>query len=254
LSRAVLVALVLWTSVAQARVFDIMNELNFAPYVRGTFGDSLVQKEAFVHGDGDTPVAASSQYNLSGEIGMLVHLSGPVNFRAGAEIIAPSSVTSAKGYNSSNQQLFSLDSQIFVFNPQAAFEIVLTKWKASRALFMFGAGYATVSLKNSYTLTAAGQTQFGINNNFTESATASDINYWAGFGYEFHFADRAMLMLEASYREFKVNNLDNSQAQTTIVNTSGAADGSRLLNMDGTGRKFDLSGAFVGLSFRFYLQ
>jgi hypothetical protein len=236
-----------------ARVFD-MNQLNIAPYVRGTVGPSMIEKEAYVHeiGSGNS-ITGKSPYNYGGEIGLLLSVQKFVNLRLGAELYQASPVTNANGTSSTGSVLYSLDSSVFVFNPQVSLEFIFKNYKESRFLFNLGVGRATVSLTNVYTMTAAGTTALSLNS-FTEKGTDTVSNGYASLGWEAHFADKAMIMFEAGYKYMPVDSLTHAQDEKTIAQRSGATSGSALLNDDKSQRKFDLSGGFVGISFRFYIQ
>lgn len=231
-----------------------MKELNIAPYLRGTFSNAWTHQEAFVQEIGSTTVGQTVNYAYGGELGVLLHIASPVNLRIGAELFSTPKVTDAKGVDSTGVELFTLNSTIFVFNPNAALEFILIKGKSSRMLFTGGVGYANVSVKNEFAVTSAGQTALGLGS-FTETGSANVMNYFTSFGYEFMFVDHVMMMLEAGYRYFPVKELENSQDQKTFAKPSTTqASGTPLLNSDGSTRGIDLSGAFVGLSFRFYLN
>jgi hypothetical protein len=251
MAGALLVILFSWS--ASARVFD-MKDLNFAPYVRGTFGPSEMGKEAYVHAGGTgTDTTGTVPYNYSGELGFVWRVTQSVNLRVGAEIMQSSPVTNATGSSGAGVTYYTVDSNIFVFNPNLAIEIVLKHWKEDRLFLDFGAGYATVSLKNSYTMTTAGTAALSSLTDFTENGTGTAIPVLMSVGYEYHFADRAMLFTELGYRYFKVTSLDHTGNEKTIAEPNGNNKGDPLLNSNGSHRAFDLSGFFAGLSFRFYL-
>jgi hypothetical protein len=231
-----------------------MKDLSFAPYIRGTAGDAWTHQEAFIQELGATQVDGTVQYSFSGELGFMFRVAPRINMRLGAEVFEPEPITNANGANSSGTSLLTMNSNIFVFNPQVAVEVVATTFKSgNRILVTGGVGDAFVNLKNDYNVTAAGQTALGLGS-FTETATGQDINFFSSVGYEFYMVDHILGMLEVGYRYFHVNDLNHSQNEKTFAQQSGATSGSPLLNSDGSQRTFDLSGVFVGLSFRFYIQ
>jgi len=233
-----------------------MKNLSFAPYVRGTVGDSWLHQEAFTNELGSTSVDGTSLYSYSGEIGFVFRMTQGLNLRIGAEAFAPAPVSDAKGKDSTGAQLLTVNSSIFVFNPQVALEVVAVTFKSgSRVMITGGAGYAFVNLKNDYNVTTAGQTALGLPS-YTETATATQINGFASTAYEFCMVDHVLGMLELGYRYLPVTGLEHSQAQKTFAEKTGngAANGAPLLNSNGLQRQIDLSGFFVGLSFRFYIQ
>jgi hypothetical protein len=233
-----------------------MNNLSFAPYVRGTLGDAWTHQEAFINEVGATSVDGTSTYSFSGEIGFMFRVTKGFNLRVGAEAFEPNPISGAVGSDSTGAQLFTLNSSVFVFNPQIVAEVVLTTFKTgNRILWTAGVGDAFVNLKNDYTVTAAGQTALGVGS-YTETATAQQINGFTSAAYEFYMVDHLLGMLEVGYRYFPVTGLNHSQDQKTFAEKSGsgATSGSPLLNSDGNQRKIDLSGVFVGVSLRFYIQ
>lgn len=243
----------MWAVPSMARVFD-MKDLRLAPYLRGTFGDAWTHQEAFIQELGATQVDGSVTYSFSGELGVMFRVAPQVNLRVGAEIFEPNPVSGAIGTDASGATLLTMNSNVFVFNPQVAMEFVAAQFKdGSRVLWTAGVGDAFVNLKNEYDVTAAGQTALGLPS-YTETASAQAINFFSSVAYETYFVDRIMGMFELGYRFFQVKNLNHSQDQKTFAQPTGAVSGSSLLNSDGSQRQLDLSGIFVGVSLRFYIQ
>lgn len=233
-----------------------MKDLSLAPYLRGTFGDAWTHQEAFIQGLGATTVDQTVTYSFSGELGVMFRVAPVVNMRLGAEIFAPNPITGAEGTDANGNLLLTMNSNVFVFNPQVAIEVETVRFKSGgRILWTVGVGDAFVSLKNQYTVTTAGQTALGLPS-YDESASATVINGFTSAAWEFYMIDRIFGMLELGYRYMPVSKLVHGEDGKTFAEKTGSGPtaGSAVLNSDGNERKFDLSGVFVGMSFRFYIQ
>ena len=232
----------------EARVFDFKSE-QLATYVRGTFGTSQLFATPYGNSSG-TGVTTDKKSTIaaSGEIGVLLS-SQRMNLRLGVEFLAPQRFADVVGKNSSGATYFDLNSQTYAVVPMANLEFLAQQTPTTRLIFGVGGGYAYTTLINKYTMTTAGQAALG--NDVTESAKAQSFAGQAYVGYETLFADTATVLFEAGYRYLPVAQLKSSvQAQAPAGTESPS---SILINMDGTSRKIDLSGAYVGLSFRFYI-
>lgn len=244
-------ALVLLPCLAQARVFDYKDS-GIAPYIRGTGGLSQLNQDAFANSSGNSTVNGSSKYNYGAEIGLMLGLSQDVHFRLGAEIIQESPVN-GQGVDSSGSALYTINSTVFIFNPNAALEFVLNKKGNTRFYFQLGAGYANVAVTNAYTMTSAGQTALGVGS-FTENLYANTISGNAGFGMETLFTDNVTFLADLDYRYLPVTSLKYKSGVTNIVSPSGVSAGAPVVNGDGSARKLNLSGIYAGVAFRFYLK
>lgn len=246
--------LILCASSAEARVFDLKSA-TMAPYFRGTGGTTPLGQDAFIHGSGTgTDIKSKSNYNYSGELGLSLNMSDRLNIRLGAELLSAIPVSNAAGNNSSSgAERFMLNSNITVFNPNVTLEILTMMGKNSRFYNTLGVGYASADLKNSYTMTTTGTSELSGLTSFDEKATGSSISYTTAVGFETIFADNVTMSLELGYRYLQFSNLSHTGTAKTIAQ-GDVQKGDTLKNADGTSRRIDLGGAFVGLTFRFYLD
>jgi opacity protein-like surface antigen len=241
------------SSVSVARTFNFKDE-SFGAYFRGTAGFSGVGTDQIDNSAGsNVDFDKKAHYNLSGEVGFIVYSTSHFNLRVGGELMSTDSVMGAKGSSGSGTPLFDLDSRVLAVNPMATFEYIFKPTDHSRFLAYLGLGSATVSLKNSYTFTSAGQTVFGQGASLSESSTAQVTNYNLGVGYEILFVDSVTAMFDLGYRYMPVNELKYTKATTTFDGTA-VGKGDKVINADGSTRKFDLSGVYLGVSFRFYVN
>ena len=247
-----LVPLVLMSGVCHARVFN-WTDSNFAPYVRGSAGYMNLDQDAFANSSGEgTTMAGKSNYDYGGEIGFMFGLSPKLHVRLGAEVLDAHPVNTT-GMNSSGTSLFTLNSSVFVFNPNLTIEYVFKASGNVRFFAELGAGYATIQGTNVYSMTSAGTAAYGVPN-YTESMTTTTISGQAGAAMEALFTDRVTFILDLGYRYLPVDSLKYSSAVNSIVTPSGATKGSPVLNEDGSQRRFNLSGPYGGAAFRFYLN
>jgi hypothetical protein len=129
-------------------------------------------------------------------------------------------------------------------------EFLPYKGQNTRALLGFGYGVAIASLDNEYTMTSAGRTALGVSD-FKESATGVSPLMQTYLGFEFLFADTVTATIQGGYRWCTVKTFKSTEDTTAISGPQKKGDD--IINMDGGPRSMDLSGAFVGVNFRFYL-
>lgn len=246
---ALLIALVPWS--ARATVTDLRDS-GVAPYVRVTGGLSRLGQDAFANSDGDSDVNSRSQYQYGGEIGAMVAVNKNVHLRLGAELLQHRQVD-GKGTDSGGVEQFSLSSSALVFNPNVSLEFMQKSNGMLRFYGAFGVGYANVNIKNSYEMTAAGTTHFGVGD-FDEKLHANVISGMAEAGVETLFGNNATLLVGLGYRYLRVPELKYSTGANTILSPSGVRKGDVALNSDGSKRALDLGGLFAAVSIRFYLK
>lgn len=238
----------LFSSVAQARVFDL-NAASFGTYFGGTIGSSQLSKQPWGDSSGattttDTPI----RLNYSGEFGFLVAVP-KINLRFGVEYLQPQQLSDIKGKNLSEQQVFTLNSNTRAIMPKASVEFVV--WKTNSSAFIFGgsAGYAMVTMENQYQMTAQGTTDFGVGD-YNEKATGNAIGAEGFIGYEFVFSDNVTLFTNLGYRYLMVTKLKHQNANSAIG--GAVTKGSTVTNQDGTNRNLNMSAAQAAIHFRFY--
>lgn len=244
----VLLPLLMLISVsAQARVFDI-NKEGFAGYIGFTGGPSAVGKSAFEDEAGSSVTYTNEvKYNYSGEFGFL-YSRPAASMRFGFEILKPQSLNNLVGHGSGGD-LYSESSDLMGYIPKLTLEVNLRRDQDSRSFVTGSIGYATVTLKNSYTLTAAGNAAYpGMDQNMEAKGTG--ILWSASIGHELLMTDTTTFLFELGYRRLTVNNLKYTRSGSYFGNSVN--DGDDVLK-NGSSREIDLSGLYLGATFRFYL-
>ncbi len=245
-------AALLFPCFAFARVFDF-KDAALAPYMRGTGGLSSLAQDPFGNSSGtSTTIAGTTQYNYGGELGMLLGLSPVFHIRLGAEVLQENPVV-ADGLNAAGNSRFSLNSSVFVFNPNVAFEYVYSIKGNVRFFAEFGVGYANVTVVNDYKMTPTGTSELGVSD-FKETMAKNVISGTAGMGMEMMFTDNVTFLVDVGYRYLPVSSLTYKAPVSNIVKPSGVQSGDTVLNADGSKRSFNLGGLYGGVGFRFYLN
>jgi len=239
-------------SQASARVFSY-KESSFFPYLRGTGGLSALRKDPFAHSSGvTTSVDALNSYNFSGEFGFVFRLGSMLNARLAGEVIQSRPITGALGTSPAGAERFAIDSLVQALNPHVTFEYIYETSGDTRFYWLVGAGWAQVTVENNYTMTATGTTDLGVSS-FRDLMGQDLISYQAGTGFETLFADHVTLALDFGYRYLPVSKMTYKETVQNILSPSGVQKGANVVNPDGSRRKLDLSGLFLGLALRFHL-
>lgn len=236
---------------AEARVFDFKKE-SIAPYFRGTGGLSAVGQEGFANAKGAATTLGDDEalFNYSGEFGVLFHLMETFNFRFAIEAIQAQEVADLKGNNSSGAELYTLESSTFVLHPNFAAEFIHTQSDSLRFFSYVGLGQANLTLENQYQMTTAGETAYVPS--YTEKLEATSVSYFGGFGLEALMVDTTTVQVDLGYRYLKFKELKHKGDLTSIQGSFGKGDVAR--NDDGSKRRQDFSGFYLGISFRFYIE
>jgi len=244
----IVVALIALSGTAEARKFDMKNEV-FATYFGGGFGPSNVSDHAFRMAAG-TGVLTDQwvRSNFSGEFGVLFTISR-FNVRLAGEYLVGRALAGVKGYYGTTEY-YELDSKITAFVPMALIETEIWSKMETRLVLGGGLGMASVSIDQEYEMTAAGATGLGVAS-YIEKASTSVSAWRAYIGGETLFVDTTTVALELGYRELKVGALQSTKDTTSL--TGQQTTGTTLINMDGSPRSFDLGGAYANIYFRFYL-
>ncbi len=246
---ALFAALLTWGEPSEARVFNFQSE-TFSAYFGGTFGSSLAGASAFRSSSGiDTQFDKTVQTAASGEAGLAIALSN-VSLRLGVEYLMPRSLEGVIGTDLSGTKLFDLNSDLSAWIPTVSLEIQAYKTSSSRVLFGAGYGIAFVGMDNDYKFTPSGQSALGVGDYKESSKTQANMGQ-IYVGYEFHFADAVTAVLHAGARTLKASDF-RSLKETNAISGQQTENG-QIRDMNGDLRSVDLSGAFVGLNFRFYL-
>ncbi|MGE0529098.1 MAG: hypothetical protein AB7G93_17885 [Bdellovibrionales bacterium] len=238
---------------AQARVFSYKDAF-LSSYIRGTGQLSAVGKEPFGNSSGtDTSVDEETRFGYSGEIGFVFNLTQSFHLRLGAEAIQHRPVKEAKGLSPSGAERFSLDSSVFVFNPNVALEYVYSQRGNLRFYMTAGVGLAEVTVENRYTMTAAGTSQLGVED-FNEKLAGSTYSSHFGVGLETLFVDNVTFSFDVGYRYLPVPSLKYKGPTNPIVSPGGVNEGDEARTHGGGKRQLDLGGLTLSAAFRFYLN
>lgn len=234
---------------AEAKLFDISKE-TFATYVLATGGPSNVKQTPFQNATSGTGLSSDEfKLNLGGEFGFL-YSTPNVNLRFGFEILKPAAV-GAKFNNASGTELYDVKSDLTGYAPKLGIEINFKPQGWYRGFVLLSAGQAFLTMKNDYTLTAAGKTAYSGVSDHSVEAKSSAAEFGAGVGIEFLMSDNTTIMAEAGYRSLKFSELKYTKDVTTF---SGAQKSGDLVNdISGNKRQIDMSGAVVSLGLRIYL-
>lgn len=236
---------------ANARTFDFKTE-RLATYFGGSFGNSSLGSAPFGSSSGSGISTDQTISSTAGaEVGVLI--TGPkMGFRLGVELLEPKNYTGINGTNSSGATIFSLNSKVLAVMPMATLEFTLGSTATSKWLLDLGGGLAIVTLNNNYQLTTAGAAAYpSLSSNFTESGTANSTAFELSTGYEVLITDTVTLDANIGYRYIAATTLNSSESITSFNGAENS--GSLLVNNDGSSRTINLSSAFVGVNFRFYL-
>jgi hypothetical protein len=234
---------------AEARIFDISKE-TFASYLMVSGGPSSIHQSAFANeANTTTSYSDETKTNLGGEFGFL-YSTPAVNFRFGFEIMKPASF-GATATNASGAALYNVQNDLTAYSPKFGIEINLKPLSVARSFLLLSAGAASLSMKNDYTLTPAGQSAFAGVSDHSVEAKSSAPEYAAGLGFEFLMSDNTTLMLEGGYRLLKFTQMKYSKDVTTFTGAKTA--GSTVTDANGQNRTIDMSGAIFSLGLRIYL-
>ena len=245
-------ALLLIGTNAEARVFNF-KDTSLAAYVRGNFGMSSVGKDAFKDSSGaGTRIDGSSRFAYGGEFGAMLPFGPDFHLRLGAEIIQHQGVD-APGVNSAGDELFQLQSSVFVFNPNVTAEYAYRTGARLRYYMAAGVGYADITVENKYRMTGAGAGEFGVGDH-TEKLTAQTLSGHVLLGFETMFVDSTTLSFDVGYRYLPVAALKHKTSESTIVHPGGTEKGADADNHDGGTRKLNLGGPYAGMTLKFYLN
>lgn len=245
----VIVTMLLIAPLAEARKFNFKDS-TFATYLKGTYGTSEVMGTPYNQSSG-TQTAGFSELirsSASGEFGFLI-AGDTFTLRLGAELLLPTHRSDIKGMTSSGSNIFNLETKISALTPMAYIDVNVMQRGNSKAFIGAGVGYAFVKMENIYTF-EAGQTTYAMSD-FFERATANAIAAHGYAAYETLFADNVTVVFDAGYKYLPVRKLNHQNATTTFVGTVGKGD--PVTTHGGNNRLVNLSSAYAGIAFRFYI-
>lgn len=238
-------------SIIYARVFDF-NKENVAMYFGGSYGPSSQLKQTHFNGTSGTgaTIDKSNLTNYSGEYGVLFR-SPKVGLRFSVELIKPETITKGVGSDTNGVKLYDFESSISALIPKISLEINLKSSASWRSFLTIGGGTASVSYKNSYTLTTDGQAAFSGVSDFSEEGVGTAAMYDGGLNFETLMNDTTTVSLSLGYRQLKILHY---KYKADVSSFSGAhLKEDNVLNDDGSDKTSSFSGPVIGLLFRFYL-
>lgn len=238
-------------AMAGARVFSY-KDAGVAAYLRGTAGQSKLNQDQFANADGGMHVDERSIYQYGGELGAVIAL-GSLQIRIGAEVMQHRPTTQANGSDANGTALYTLDSSVFVFNPNVTFEYSYSGSGNLRYYGALGGGYANVTVVNSYKMLAPGTAKWSVAD-YDEKAEANVYEIHGEVGLETLFTDNVTFLTGIGYRYLEVPKLRYKGDVNTIQNPGGVKKGDTVLNDDGSTRRLNLGGLFASVGFRFYLN
>jgi hypothetical protein len=232
---------------AEAKVFNLSKQ-TIGTYIRGTYGQSAVGKNAYGSSSGSgTTFNDSFDFNTGGEFGIYTGVE-QIGLRLSAEFLNPKAQKNINGVNSGGSTLMNLDSNIAAVIYKGSIEYSWFIDEASKWYLSLGVGSATVTLTNEYTNIDA---SFGISD-FTEKGTETLIMGEVLVGYEYNFSADTTVMLDLGWRQLHADGLQHTSNTTTFGGNVVAGD--TMTNSDGSNRTLDLGGFFIGLGLRFYIN
>jgi hypothetical protein len=239
------------TGPAWARQFDLKAQ-KIATYFKVDAGTAAEGSSLYSTSSGaQTNFSQAVAANFGGEIGLL--FTSPIfGARLGIEILNPVKVGGASGTNASGSQLMTVDSSILGWGPSFHLENYFGVSSVQRFFLSLGASYLSMTTTNAYQLTPAGQAAYPGIANYTETGTASGMDYTASLAWEFGFSDWATMCIEGGYRYVVLGAL--TEKSDVAGFTGNQTAGSALVNQNGSPRTLNLTGPFAGIGFRFYFK
>jgi hypothetical protein len=245
--------LVLICQPLHARVFNFQKQ-TFSTYLRGTYGLSMLQKDAYQPGFPATvsfPGHSGVAQAYSGEIGFGLS-SKFVTWRLGVEMLNPAQAKDVAGMNASGTQWLTVNSEVYSIIPQVNVEFMIRQGPSWRWYFGGGVGYAITTFKNTVTMTAAGTTALGGVTDYIEEASNYGLMGQGMTGFEFAFFDNVSLSFDVGYRYLNANGFKANRDARTACRQFYT--GNTITNCAGGDRSFNLSGLFTAGNFRIYIQ
>lgn len=233
---------------AEARVFAL-DKQKLAFYLKGNFGSSRMERDAFDRSDGATAnIKESVDFQYAGELGLFFKASS-FGVRLGVQVINPQKLDNVEGKNAAGILEYNLTSRVFGVMPVGHLEFDFVSGPQFRWYLSAGGGVGSVTLLNTYTFAPA--SPYGLVD-FTEEGTAWVPMYEGSTGIEFSLVDNATMLFDIGYRHLQVTGLKHTRSATTFLGPVGK--GSKMTNVGGGERELDMNSVYAGLGFKFYFQ
>ncbi len=228
----------------QARVFDFNNE-TFAGYFSYAFG--IYPETTNPYGDETLADEYSQKMKTlhGGEFGFL-YGKGPISFRFGMELLAPSTLKEIKATLNGND-VYTIESDFSAYAPKAGLEINLVTRPIWRIFAGASYGVVSASLKNTYSEVSSAPP--GDHAVYMKSSSTLIEGYLGG---ELYMNDTTTITVSVGQKNVNFDKWIYSQDTTTF--TGAHEKGDPVLLSDGTARSFSLSNQFVSIGFRIYLM
>lgn len=247
--HSVLLILFIFPAVTEARIFRLSQE-TFSGYFSGSIGLSQVEDAAYSDSSGAQTVFGDEPgLNYSGELGISFS-SVFMHFTLGLEFIAPEKMD-IEGSNSAGTKLMDLESNIRATVLKAGLFFPMMVTNSYRSYVGVTGGLASLKMENTYELTATGQGLYSLTN-YSETAEATATTFGLIVGFEYNFADTSTVIIEGGYRYLPVDEWEYSKADTGF--TGSYSKGDPVVNHDGSKRETDLSGLYLGIGFKLYID
>ncbi|MFK8139406.1 MAG: hypothetical protein AB8E15_13685 [Bdellovibrionales bacterium] len=240
--------ILLSTSLAQAKVFNLSKQ-TVSTFLRGSYATPTIGSGAYSDSSGNATTGFSKEasYNTTGEFG-LFFTTPMMGIRFSYEFLQAQPLEGVSAGASSTEYM-TIDSRVVAKIPKIGFEFGFATDNNSKYYLNLNFGYAQVELVNDYSFTGA--SPYGVGD-YTERGESTIVMGDISLGWEYNFSEDSTLLVDAGYRVMTINRLTHTAATTTI--NGGVTAGDALTNNDSTDRAIDLSGAYIGLGFRFYIN
>ena len=226
-----------------------MNKETFAGYFSLSGGSSMLGQQAYEGEASGVTYSSKVGYNYGGEFGV-VYVRSATSLRFGMEIIKPKALDNVKGSNASSTALYNLKSDVTGIVPKLTVDFNLRTTPQARSFVTASAGYANVTVKNTYDLTAAGTAAYpGMDTTMEAKGTGTQLA--ASLGQEGVLSDNTTYIFEIGYKQLSIGDLKYSK-DANLFGTSHSS-GDAVKKADGTGRDLNLGGMVISLGFRFYM-
>ncbi len=234
----------------QARVFDFKKE-TFGAFFSATGHNLYLNQSAFKNSIGDElNYSQTSNYGFGFRLGFLFNMTS-VSLRLGIEGFQAKQIINADVKNTSDVVLYNLDSSVITTMPFIGLDLALYQSQNSRMIIGLNVGQATVKMENSIAFTDIGTSTYGLSN-FSESSEDTILGGDIFLGYETLATDTVTANFELGYRQMISGKQIYKSSATTFLGDVNSGDS--VLNADGNGRTLNLSGPFIGLTFKFYID
>lgn len=244
--------LLIATAQTEARVFN-PKDSSFAAYIRGSGGTSNLGHSAYADSSGaDSRFELKDRpaYHYSGEVGVMFLLSDQSRFRIGFEGLQTREVDATGKVGST--KAMDVTSRVLSMMPTANLELDFSQGEGSKYFTFAGVGYAKVTSTNDYDLNAFGLGYYGLSGDYKETVSGNAIMGQVGVGAEWPAIDNVNFALELGYRYLVASKLNYENSHNTAEGSTVKGGAAKIKNGTDT-RSLDMSGMFVGFSFRFFI-